>query len=152
MAEWYAADGLQFECTECGACCTGPPGYVAVSDDEAEAIAARLGIDVDTFWGTYTRDDVNGPSLREQRSAYGWDCIFLDRTTVPGRAICSVYEARPLQCRTFPWWPEHLRSPKAWARLGRQCEGIGRGAFVPVEHIRIERDRQAARTPDVGRA
>ena len=28
--EWYR-DGLRFECTRCGACCTGAPGYVWVT-------------------------------------------------------------------------------------------------------------------------
>jgi len=150
-AEWYAPEGLRFECTECGACCTGPPGYVQINQQEAEAIAAKLGVPVDTVWNQYTREDPTGRSLKETRSPEGWDCIFLDRESVPGKALCSVYEARPLQCRTFPWWPEHLRSPKTWARLARECEGVGRGDFVPVHHIRIERDRQLRRTPDVER-
>ena len=37
---WYA-DGLQFECTQCGDCCTGAPGYVWVNKSEIEALAAE---------------------------------------------------------------------------------------------------------------
>eukprot|EP00961_Rhodomonas_salina_P046921 629705-Rhodomonas_salina.2 len=29
-----------------------------------------------------------------------------------GKAICSLYEARPKQCRTWPFWPENLASPE----------------------------------------
>ena len=30
---WYAEEGLAFECTGCGDCCTGAPGYVWVIRD-----------------------------------------------------------------------------------------------------------------------
>ena len=36
---WYQ-DGLAFECTRCGACCTGAPGYVWVNDEEIARLAA----------------------------------------------------------------------------------------------------------------
>ena len=141
--EWYA-DGLRFECTMCGACCSGAPGYVLVSAAEGEAIAARLGISVEEFERRYTRKVAEGRSLTEVRTEHGLDCVFLDRASVPGKAVCSLYEARPLQCRTFPWWPENLRDRRSWERLGRHCEGVGRGAMVPVEAIRVDRDRQRA--------
>ncbi|RMD61622.1 MAG: YkgJ family cysteine cluster protein, partial [Planctomycetota bacterium] len=44
-AEWYSA-GLRFECTQCGACCTGSPGYVAFTEEEARGMASRLGLSV----------------------------------------------------------------------------------------------------------
>jgi Fe-S-cluster containining protein len=48
-------------------------------------------------------------------------CIFLDQET----NHCTVYGARPLQCATYPWWPELVQSRKAWAQEARQvCEGI----------------------------
>ena len=34
---WYA-DGLRFECTQCGDCCSGEPGYVWVDEDEIESM------------------------------------------------------------------------------------------------------------------
>lgn len=145
--EWYA-NGLRFECTLCGACCTGSPGYVRVSDEESEAIAKRLGISLKEFYAKYTRATSEGRSLTEHKTVHGWDCVFLDRESMPGKAVCSLYEDRPLQCRTFPWWPENIRTPGAWARTGKHCEGVGRGRLVPIEEIRIDRDRQAADTGD----
>lgn len=141
--EWYA-EGLRFECTQCGACCTGGAGYVLVSDEEADAIAARLKLDRGAFLRKYTHLTPAGRSLKEYETEFGMDCVFLDRETFPGRAVCSLYDVRPLQCRTFPWWPENLRSRAAWERAARGCEGIGRGDFVPIEAIRVERDAQAA--------
>jgi len=35
---WYKP-GLRFKCTECGACCTGAPGYVWISEKEIKAVA-----------------------------------------------------------------------------------------------------------------
>lgn len=139
--EWFQ-DGLRFECTLCGACCTGPTGYVLFTDEEARAIAAKLGITVEAFLRDYTRDTEEGRSLNETLTEHGYDCVFLDRTSMPGKAVCSLYEARPTQCRTFPFWPEHVRSRGAWDSLGRSCEGVGRGSFVPAVEIRIQRDLQ----------
>ena len=36
--EWYKG-GLCFSCKQCGACCSGAPGYVWLEDAEADAIA-----------------------------------------------------------------------------------------------------------------
>ena len=59
--EWFAkADGpeagagLKFGCTMCGRCCSGPPGYVAVNEDEEAALAKRLGITAAAFRKNYT--------------------------------------------------------------------------------------------------
>ena len=147
--EWYA-DGLRFECTLCGACCTGTPGYVSVSDEESAAIARRLNIPLAEFHRLYTRQTSEGRSLTEHKTKHGYDCVFLDRASMPGKAVCSLYEDRPLQCRTFPWWPENLKTPGAWARTGKHCEGVGRGPVIPIEAIRIERAKQAAATGDGG--
>lgn len=39
---------------------------------------------------------------------------------------CGVYEARPTQCRTFPFWPEYMK-PQSWEKLKSICPGIGEG-------------------------
>jgi len=139
--EWYA-DGLRFECTECGNCCTGPPGYVWFNDEEGRAIAEELGLDVETFYKRYARKAGGGMSLRERKTEHGYDCIFLDRESTPGKALCSIYNARPSQCRTWPFWPENLRSRRTWKAVKRAtpCPGMDRGTMVPIESIRIQRD------------
>lgn len=46
------------------------------------------------------------------------DCIFLRGTE------CIVNDAKPLQCRTYPFWPE-LMDPEAWqAERLDMCEGL----------------------------
>ena len=46
------------------------------------------------------------------------ECVFLD-----GK-LCSIYSVRPVQCATYPWWPELMNSV-AWQLEGREiCEGF----------------------------
>ncbi|MCC6906756.1 MAG: YkgJ family cysteine cluster protein [Phycisphaerales bacterium] len=138
-SDWYA-DGLRFECTQCGNCCTGPTGFVWVGDDELRAIAATLGLSEQETESRYTRQLHGRRSLTEQPGEHGYDCVFLDRTSVPGKAVCGIYRARPMQCRTWPFWPENLRHPRDWQRAGRTCPGINTGPLIPVESIRIQRE------------
>ncbi len=125
----------------CGACCTGSPGYVAFTEEEARGMASRLGLSVDAFYARFARRLRGvGWSLRERRTEHGYDCVFLDRESQPGKALCAIHDARPAQCRTWPFWPENLRTRAAWERTARACEGVGRGAVVTIERIRAARD------------
>ena len=79
---WYR-DGLRFQCTMCGNCCTGPEGVVMFSPEEGVAMAAKLGMELEQFLKAYARRIGNGRSLREKRTEFGNDCIFLDRNSIP---------------------------------------------------------------------
>ncbi len=139
--EWYS-DGLRFACTQCGNCCTGPPGAVWFTPEEGRVMARKLGLEEGEFYRRFARKLDGRWSLTEKMSAFGHDCIFLDRESVPGRATCSLYEARPTQCRTWPFWPENLSSKRAWvtAKKRTPCPGMDTGKLVPIEQIRIQRD------------
>ncbi len=154
MSDWFdepnpaavaGADeqGLRFSCTMCGNCCTGPAGYVLVSEAEIDALALRFGLDRVDFLARYTHMTSKGLSLTESRTKFGLDCIFLDRETIPGKAICGVYEDRPTQCKTWPFWPENLGTKEAWRRAARTCPGMNQGDPVAPQQIRILRDRTA---------
>ena len=73
---WYR-DGLAFSCTRCGACCTGAPGYVWVSPEEIERLAAYRGQSVQEFSARFVRKVGHRYSLIERP---GGDCIFWDKT------------------------------------------------------------------------
>ena len=137
--EWYA-DGLRFSCTQCGHCCTGPPGTVWFTDTEGAAIAESLGIEIAEFYKQYALKVGGRWSLKETPVGEGYDCVFLDRKT--GAALCSIYGNRPTQCRTWPFWPENLTSKRTWGQVKRRtpCPGMDNGTLVPVERIRILRD------------
>lgn len=142
-SRWYA-DGLRFKCTMCGNCCTGPPGWVSFTDEEAAAMAAELGVSLREFMREFTHTTRGRRSLRENLTDHGYDCVFLDRESVPGKALCRVYRSRPEQCRTWPFWPENLRHPRQWEAAAQICPGIDRGELVPLRVIVERRDR----TPD----
>jgi uncharacterized protein len=146
-ADWFddtdptgAGPGLRFKCTLCGNCCTGPEGYVLFNDEEAAALAARLGISITDFIRDYTKETPLGRSLRETRTSFGLDCVFLDRDSIPGKAVCGVYQDRPSQCRTWPFWKSLVQSRRAWEVAKRGCPGIDTGPLIPPEQIRILRD------------
>jgi len=112
---WYK-EGLRFECTGCGQCCTGSPGYVWVSEADIQAISDYLKIPLEEFSKKYLRKVGNRYSLLEK--AGNFDCIFLE-----GKK-CKIYPVRPIQCSTYPWWPELVESPERWQETAYHCEGI----------------------------
>src|SRR5690606_4556930 len=70
---WYR-DGLRFQCTQCGDCCAGAPGYVWVNRQEIEQLAAAVGCeDIDAFCEQYTRKVGVRRSLKEYPNG---DCVF----------------------------------------------------------------------------
>lgn len=130
MAEkdpWYSK-GLHFECTGCGKCCTGSPGYVWVDQNEIKQIAQYLNISVEEFSRKYLRQVKGRLSLIEYSNPC--DCVFLKEKK------CQIYPVRPTQCRTYPWWPRTLKSEQEWKEAARECEGIRPEApLVPFETI-----------------
>lgn len=114
---WYA-DGLRFGCTACGDCCRGPePGHVFVDAKDIKRLAKHLELELDAFGQRYLRR-VQGDqlSLTEHRNG---DCVFWQE----GEG-CTVYAARPVQCRQFPFWPETLESRAAWREEAQTCGGM----------------------------
>ena len=127
MSEPWYQDGLRFECTRCGKCCSGFPGYVWVNEEEVQAIATFRDEPLEEVIGLYTRM-VNGQrSLRDNLKD---DCIFYD----PGQG-CTIYPVRPRQCRTWPFWESNVRSPKSWERTQTACPGAGQGELISEEEI-----------------
>ncbi|HEY6000501.1 MAG TPA: YkgJ family cysteine cluster protein [bacterium] len=139
-APWYA-DGLRFACRRCGACCTGGPGYVWLRAGEAAALAARLGLDEPAFIERHTRREFGLLSLREEEDGR---CVLF----VPG-AGCLAYEARPRQCRTWPFWPRIVASRGAWEKEAAGCPGMGSGELFGAERIE-ELAREPVRPPARG--
>jgi len=129
---WFAK-GLRFECTGCGRCCTQGPGYVWVTDEEIGAIARRLGMPLARFRAQYVMDVGGSSSLVERPGDFR--CVFLGEGE-----RCTIYDIRPLQCRTFPFWPENLANRPGWEELREYCEGIDRGPQWSASQIRRIRD------------
>ena len=128
---WYA-EGLRFSCTQCGKCCTGEPGFTWISEAEIAALAEHLGVDRAEFLQRYTktafRDGEQRKSLTEKP---GGDCVFFIRGVG-----CTVYELRPKQCKTWPFWGRLVASKTDWEVAARECPGMNRGAIHDAQTIR----------------
>ena len=84
-----------FVCRRCGQCCR-EPGYVYLTANDVDRIAAFLKLEVETFTARYTRlpPERRGLSLIEN---YDQSCIFLD-----AQGGCTIQATKPLQCELFP--------------------------------------------------
>ena len=125
---WYH-DGLRFQCTGCGNCCIGAPGYVWINKAEIEAMAAAMDLQVEQFQRQYVRLVGIRKSLIELANG---DCVFFD---VADRR-CRIYEVRPRQCRTWPFWASNLRTSKSWEEMCSECPGGNQGPMFPPAEIR----------------
>jgi len=126
---FYQHARLRFECTGCGACCTGGADhYVETSATERAAIRAFLGLSPAWFRRRYlVRVDADTTGIRLERNGR---CPFLGADN-----RCRVYPVRPRQCRTYPWWPELVENKRDWTEEARRCEGMNRGTVVPLSAI-----------------
>lgn len=112
---------LRFECQRCGRCChtRGDAGFVALTGDDQQRLARHFGLSLEAFRERYT--DTLGDQVHLKEEAGRTACLLLE----DGR--CSAYAARPLQCRTWPFWPENME-PKAFEReVASFCPGAGKG-------------------------
>lgn len=124
---WYH-QGLRFTCSQCGDCCTGAPGFVWVNKQEIQNLADLLEMDVEAFEAKYVRTVGIRKSLVEFP---GGDCVFFDTKA----RNCKVYEARPRQCRTWPFWQSNLRSRETWEDTCEACPGSGKGKLHSLAEI-----------------
>ncbi len=112
---WFE-EGLRFKCTGCGKCCTGASGSVYLSKVDLDRLANFFHLPIGTFARRYTRVIKGRRALIDGPASH--DCVFLtDRT-------CTVYEARPTQCRAYPWWLSNIHDSQSWEEAAEVCEGI----------------------------
>jgi hypothetical protein len=143
---WYA-DGLAFECGQCGRCCAGPnEGYVWVTDEEITAIGEFLGLSAQEVRRQYVRRTDSRHTLIERPDNH--DCIFLSAAGEGAGAArgCRIYSVRPAQCRTWPFWPGNLADSDSWSRAAQRCPGVNHGNKFTAERI-----HERLRPPDAGK-
>lgn len=128
----FYKDGLYFKCKQCSACCRHEPGVVILSDNDIMRLCKHLRIEADEFIEKYCKSVYNSKgyrvfSLIETRD---YDCIFWSPKG------CKVYRARPVQCRTYPFWDEIIKDEKAWNSEAKNCPGMNSGDFHSKEKIK----------------
>ena len=104
-------------------------------------MADSLGVSEEQFTLLYTWRKYGVISLREEQN---YDCVFLLKNEPnPG---CGIYPSRPAQCAAFPFWPETLKSRRAWERYASSCPGMNNGEFHGYDEISRIAVRYAAGT------
>lgn len=89
-------------CEACGGhCCIGESGYIWINKAEIVNLAEHLNMTLDELGIKYLNKIGYKYSIKEvQLDTNNFACAFFDLE----KKQCSIYEARPKQCRTFPFW------------------------------------------------
>ena len=134
--ERFYSRGLHFECTGCGECCKLGGGFVYPSLEDVGFAAKHLELSVNSFTEKYMDLHKGEYVLKND----GDNCIFY------GKNGCTIYEGRPTQCRTYPFWNANLKSKYRWKIIEEECEGVGQGKLFTSDEIEAIRD-QTSQTP-----
>jgi Fe-S-cluster containining protein len=131
LEKLFYDEGLHFSCKQCSSCCRYESGFVFLSEKDVNLLADALQMTYNNFIEVYCRwipfgDRMERLSLKELSN---YDCIFWKN------GGCTVYQSRPLQCRTFPFWQSVLRSEDAWDATKEECPGMGQGSLHSKEEI-----------------
>jgi len=130
MGDCFYRDGLRFECTRCSSCCRFDPGFVFLSYRDLERLVETIGMERELFLRRYCRAVyVNGVYRLSLKEKENFDCIFWEK------GVCRVYEARPVQCSSYPFWADNLRNMDRWNHLENSCPGVNRGRLYVREEI-----------------
>jgi len=145
-----ASDG--FACARCAGCCTGT--VVPLNGADLRRLVRKTGLAADRIVRLYDSSEVEFESdsplwirmrygarvlgLRAQRDMR---CMFLDE-----HGLCSVYDARPATCRTFPFMVEldddgSLAENEMTSRL--DCPAARIGVVLPEDVLHAARRETA---------
>lgn len=122
--------GLKFTCEQCSYCCRNEPGFVFLSENDMQALLEETKLSRQEFIDTYCKIADLGVekriSIKEKPNN---DCVFWEEKG------CSVYKSRPLQCRSYPFWPMIVETKTTWEDEKKYCPGIGKGTTHSKELI-----------------
>ncbi len=106
-------------CSKCeGKCCIGESGYIWITTAEIKRLSMHLGITMEELQSNYLTKIRYKYTINEKLlGVNNYACIFFDTE----KKQCSVYEARPTQCRTFPFW-DYFKTHRA--ELFEECPAI----------------------------
>lgn len=109
---------LEFSCTGCGICCK-EKGYVFFNDNDIINASELLKTSPLVFINKYLEYEENyGYYIRISE---GESCTFLDENN-----RCTINDAKPTQCKTFPYWKEYMdKNGRLIAgKFNRPCPGV----------------------------
>ena len=107
------------KCAQCeGDCCIGEPGHIWISSKEITVLAQFLNIEPEELIHQYLKKVGYKYTIKERVvDDSNYACLFFDLEN----KRCSIYEARPKQCRTFPFW-DHFKVNKE--EVFKECPAV----------------------------
>ena len=125
----FINEGIRFECQGSGNCCVsrGGYGYVYLTLEDRRNMAKKLNMTTSAFTRKYCEKHNDVWKLKDHINE---DCVFLSNKR------CSVYEARPTQCRTWPFWPEVMNA-RTWSKeVAGFCPGVNKGKVWSPKEVK----------------
>jgi len=128
--EGFYTSGLKFSCKRCSACCRHDSGYVYLSENDLKNLISALKMDKNSVLSVYCRwvIDWRGQESLSLKEKSNNDCILWENG-------CTVYDSRPVQCNTFPFWESIMQSAQSWEIAASGCPGINSGKLHTEDDI-----------------
>ena len=129
-------NGIKFKCQGSSNCCIsrGSYGYVYLNKKDLINIAKYINVSINLFKKKYCEYSNGYLHLKEIKT--NGNCQFLENKK------CSIYSARPIQCRTWPFWKENMNIKKWNEELTNFCPGIGKGKLISSSMIQKKINRE----------
>lgn len=119
----YKEDGFNYcfdssKCESCGGkCCTGESGYIYLTLADIKNLQDKFSLSLQEVSEKFLIKLGLRVSLKEKPYKDGFACIFFDEVS----KNCSIYDIRPNQCKTFPFWNYFKENFK---ELEQECIGV----------------------------
>lgn len=120
---------VHFECEKCGLCCSDTSyksRNILLLDHEITRISEETLKAVEEF---AEPAEAEGPFTHRMKKQSG-RCVFLREN------LCSIYEARPIICRFYPFSLKSFDENMYIFSSTKECLGIGKGPLLQQEYFR----------------
>lgn len=112
-------EGIHFNCVDgCSACCQGDEGYVWLTEKDLNNLTEHFDISQKDFIENFCKIDEGGRLSLNDLPDENYRCVMLE----DGK--CSIYDKRPMQCRTFPFWKFAMQDEEHFKVIKETCPGI----------------------------
>ena len=136
MTKKIYSKGMRFQCQRSSNCCVsrGSYDFVYLSKKDILRLSKYTDLSIKDFIKLYCEKTYGFVHFKERRK--NSECQFLEKKR------CSIYKARPTQCRTWPFWAENMNAKKWNKEIINFCPGIGKGKIISDSKIQklIDKD------------